>query len=114
MKRSSQVALLLMGTAAVGGTAYSMMPRENCSADRPAISSTGAPQANDCARRSGSSSSGGGGHRSSYGGSSSSNQGLFGNSSSSSNSAVHDSNHVTRGGFGSFAHSFTSHFSSGG
>ena len=113
MKRSSQVALLLMGTTAVGGTAYSMMPRENCSADRPAISSTGAQQANDCARRGGSSSSGG--HRSSYGGSSSSSQGLFGgNSSSGTSSAVHDSNHVTRGGFGSFAHSFTSHFSSGG
>jgi hypothetical protein len=113
MKRSSQVALLLMGTAAVGGTAYSMMPSENCSADRPAISATGAPQTNECARRSGSSSSGGG-HRSSAGGSSSSHQGLFGNNSSSSNSAIHDSNHVTRGGFGSFAHSFTSHFSSGG
>lgn len=115
MKRSSQVMLLLMGTAAVGGTAYSMMPNENCSADRPAISSTGAPQANDCARRSGSSSSSGGGHRSSSGGSSSSsNQGLFNNTASSSNSAVHDSGHVTRGGFGSFAHSFTSHFSGGG
>jgi len=114
MKRSSQVALLLMGTTAIGGTAYSMMPSENCSTDRPAISSTGAP-ANDCARRSGSSSSsGGGGHRSS-GGSSSSSQGLFGNNSSSSNpGATHDSNHVTRGGFGSFAHSFTSHFSGGG
>jgi hypothetical protein len=30
MKRSAQVALVLMSTAAVGGTAYSMMPRENC------------------------------------------------------------------------------------
>ncbi|MBR2117331.1 MAG: hypothetical protein V4458_01005 [Pseudomonadota bacterium] len=116
MKRSSQVALLLMGTTAIGGTAYTMMPGENCSADRPAISSPGSPQANDCARRSGSSSSsGGGGHRSSGGSSSSSSQGLFGNNSSSSNPTVaHDSNHVTRGGFGSFAHSFTSHFSGGG
>lgn len=114
MKRSSQVVLLLMGATAVGGTAYSMMPRENCSTDRPAISSMGTPQATECARRSGSSSSGGS-YRSS-GGSSSSSQGLLGNSSSSSNASVVDggSHSTTRGGFGSFAHSFTSHFSGGG
>ena len=30
VKRSHHVALLLMGTMAVGGTAYAVMPRENC------------------------------------------------------------------------------------
>lgn len=114
MKRSSQVALLLMGTTAIGGTAYSLMPSENCSAERPAISATGAPVTNDCARRSSSSSSYSGGRSRSSGGSSNQ-QGLFGNTSytgSHSNSA--SSIPVTRGGFGSFAHSFTSHFSGGG
>jgi hypothetical protein len=30
MKRSSQIALVLMGATAVGGTSYAMMPRNEC------------------------------------------------------------------------------------
>lgn len=118
MKRS-EVVLLLMGTAAVGGGAYAMMPSENCRADRAAIAGTdGAPgpqDPRDCARRTGSSWSSGG-H-----GSSSRSWGFFDDSSSSSSShgttsssAPGDSgSHVTRGGFGSFAHAIGAHFSGG-
>jgi hypothetical protein len=114
MKRSSQVALLLMGTTAVGGTAYSLMPRENCTTERPAIVAPGSTSATDCTQRSHSSSSSGSGYRS-YG--SSSGQSLVGADSSSaskSGSTADSGGHVTRGGFGSFAHAFTSHFSGGG
>jgi len=114
MKRSSQVALLLMGTAAIGGSAYAFMRSENC-ADRPGMSAPGSQQATDCARRSGSSSSSGS-YRSYGGSSSSSAHNPSGNSGSASHSGIGDSGShtTTRGGFGSFAHSFTSHFSGGG
>jgi hypothetical protein len=117
MKRSGQVALLLMGTTAVGGTAYTLMPRESCTIERPAIATPGATPAVECAPRSHSSSSSGSSYRSSW---SSSSQSLFDRDSSSSNkststsSASDNGGHVTRGGFGSFAHAFTSHFSGGG
>ncbi|MFG3756630.1 hypothetical protein ACGE32_30320, partial [Klebsiella pneumoniae] len=100
MKRSTQVMLLLMGTAGVGGTAYSLMPSEDCRADRPAIAGTDGTQPRDCARGSGSSSSGG--H-------SSGRWSFFGDSNSSSSSSHTTSNgssasdgggHVSRGGFG--------------
>lgn len=118
MKRSTQVMLLLMGTAAVGGTAYALMPREDCRADRPAIAGPDGMQApQDCVRRSGSSSSSGG-H-----GSSSRSWSFFGDGNSSSSSTHTTSNggssgdsgasHVTRGGFGSFAHAVSAHFSGG-
>ena len=35
--KRGQVALLLMGTLAVGGGAYAMMPSENCNPNRPGI-----------------------------------------------------------------------------
>jgi hypothetical protein len=118
VKRSSHVALLLMGTVAVGSGAYALMPSENCQPNRPGIAASPG-QPNDCAPRSFSSSSGGGGHGSSgsgwssrtsfFGGDSSS-----GSSSSGSSSGSSDAGHVSRGGFGSFAHAFTSHFSGGG
>jgi hypothetical protein len=113
VKRSGHVALLLMGTVAVGGGAYALMPSENCQPNRPGIAAPPG-QPNDCAPRSSSSSSGGGGHGTS-GGSSSSRASFFGgDSSSGSSSGSSDAGHVSRGGFGSFAHAFTSHFSGGG
>lgn len=111
-KRSSQIALLLMGTMAVGGGAYALMPHENC--DPNQVIAPGQPQ-QDCRQRSSSwsSSSGSGGHGySSSGNSSSSSRTNFvsGTSSSGSSVASSSSSSVNRGGFGSFS----SHFSGGG
>jgi len=113
-KRSSQVALLLMGTMAVGGGAYALMPGERCDPNRPTIEQQG------CWQSSSSSSSGwhySGNSGSSWGNSgstSSSGRSNFASSSSSSSSglstASSTSNHVARSGFGSFG----SHFSGGG
>jgi hypothetical protein len=108
-KRSGRVALLLAGTVAVGSGAYALMPAENCRPDPPGMAS---PSSAECAPRSSSS----GGHGSSGG----SRSGFYGGDSSSSKSGTGaassqtGSGSVTRGGFGSFAHAFTSHFSGGG
>jgi hypothetical protein len=112
VKRSSHVALLLMGSFAVGGGAYALMPSENCGQNRPGIATdlqTGA----GCSP--GGSSSGGHGL---WGGSWSRNN-FFSSDPSSSRSpsgtsSDSSSGGVTRGGFGSFAHAFASHFSGGG
>jgi hypothetical protein len=103
-KRSGHVALLVMGTLAVGSTAFVLMPRNNC---QPASPEMATPSAAECQARS-SSSGGGSGGSSRYGYYSSD------SSSHSSSSTTSDSGGVKRGGFGSFAHSFTSHFSGGG
>jgi hypothetical protein len=107
VKRSSHVALLLMGTVAVGGGAFALMPGENCATDRPAMASGPQPNAG-CARGSTS----GGGHgwssRSSFWGGDASSRAPSGTASDSGSGGV------TRGGFGAFAHAFTSHFSGGG
>jgi hypothetical protein len=113
VKRSGHVALLVMGTLAVGGGAYALMPRENCQPTSPGMAAPALPQANtDCKPR-GSSSGGGGG-----GGYSSRSSFFSGDSSSSHSSSAtasdSGSSGVTRGGFGSFAHSFAAHFSGGG
>jgi hypothetical protein len=107
-KRSNHVALLLMGTMALGGGAYALMPSEHCDPNRPAI----AGQQQECRQRSSSSS---GGHGYSGGGSSSSSErsnfaSNTSSSSSSDGSSSSGSSHVIRSGFGSFA----SHFSGGG
>jgi hypothetical protein len=119
MKRSSQVALLLMGTVAVGGGAYAMMPSErDC---RPGVVQPDgqvSQNSQHCNRSWHSSSSGGGGSsgwRSSSSSSSSSNSSQYFSSDGrtnlgSSSSGDHSSSSVSRGGFGSFA----SHFSGGG
>jgi hypothetical protein len=113
--KRGQVALLLMGTLAVGGGAYAMMPSENCEPNRPGMAAPSGLQTNSECRPRGSSS--GGGHGSS-GGSSSRSSFFSGDSSSSKASSGPSSDfgsgQVTRGGFGSFAHAFTSHFSGGG
>jgi len=105
VKRSSHVALLLMGTFAVGGAAYALMPNENCG-PRPGMASDSNAQ---CPPRG----------SSSGGGSSSSHGGFFGSydssgRQSSANASEPASGNVTRGGFGGFAHAFAAHFSAGG
>lgn len=113
-KRSGHVALLLMGTFAVGSAAYALMPSQSC--ERPAnVPSPSLLQSNaaECPPRGSSSSSSHGG---SSGGSSSRSSYYSSDSSSSHSSSSSDSGShgVQRGGFGSFAHSFGSHFSGGG
>lgn len=106
-KRSSQIALLLMGAVAVGGGAYALMPSERCDPNRPSVEQPG------CRQGSLSSSSGGhyfGGSGSSNSSSSRTNFTSSGASSSTSSIAGKSSSTVTRHGFGSFG----SHFSGGG
>jgi hypothetical protein len=108
VKRSNHVALLLMGTFAVGGGAYALMPSETCEPNRPGMAAD--LQSNAGCRPRGSSSSGV--HIWSR-------SGFFGgdastNRSSSGASSDTGSGGVTRGGFGAFAHAFGSHFSRGG
>jgi len=106
--KRGQVALLLMGTLAVGGGAYAMMPSEHCDPNRPGVAASGLQTSAECRPRGSSS-----GSHSSSGGTSSRSGFLSGNSSSHSSSGTSSdagSGHVTRGGFGSFA----SHFSGGG
>ena len=119
MKRSSQVALLLMGTMAVGGGAYALMPSENCPPNQPGVTQPGGQQNQNCNRSwrsSGGGSSGYSSYHSGYGGSSSSSssphlssqQHFSGSGTSSGGSS--STSPVSRGGFGSFS----SHFSGGG
>jgi hypothetical protein len=113
VKRSHHVALLLMGTFAIGGGAYALMPGENCEPNRPGMAAPSGLQTQaECPPRGSSSNSHG-----SSGGSSSRSNFFSGDSSSHSSSGTSSdsgSGGVTRGGFGSFAHAFTSHFSGGG
>jgi len=106
-KRSNHVALLVMGTLAVGGGAYALMPSESCQPAPPTPSLT-APvvptTTTACTTRS---SSGGGG---SGGSSRSTRLSFFGGDSSSRASSAggsESSSGVTRGGFGSFGHMFS-------
>jgi|HubBroStandDraft_6_1064221.scaffolds.fasta_scaffold1147992_1 hypothetical protein len=108
VKRSSHVGLLMMGTLAVGGGAYALMPRQNCQPTPPGMAAPAVPQGSTGWAPRGSS---GGGYGSSsrysfFGGDSSSNR------SSSATSSDTSSGGVTRGGFGSFARAFG--FSGGG
>jgi hypothetical protein len=95
-KRSSHVALLVMGTLAVGGGAYALMGPENC---QPGVAGTTMPQTTTACTSRGS--SGGSYSRSSH-------YSFFGGDSSShgSSSPTAESGGVSRGGFGSFAHAF--------
>lgn len=98
MKRSGHVALLVMGTIAVGTTAYTLMPGTSCEPASPGVAAQAQPSA-PCTR-SGSSSGGRWSSRSSF----------FSGDSSSHSSPASSSDSgtggVTRGGFGSFAHAF--------
>jgi hypothetical protein len=106
-KRSNEVMLLVMGTIAVGSTAYALMPRQ-CTPAEPGTMPTVSSPAECPPRGSSSSSHGGSGGSSRWGYSSS-------GSSTSTSATTTDasSSTVKRGGFGSFAHSFSSHFSFG-
>jgi hypothetical protein len=112
VKRSGHVALLVMGTVAIGAGAYAMMPGAGCKPTSPGMATPSSPPTGtDCSSRGSSSGGGHGGSwsRSSfYGGNSAS------SSSSSSTASESGSGSVTRGGFGSFAHAFSAHFSGGG
>lgn len=101
VKRSHHVALLLMGTFAIGSTAYALMPRENC---QPGIAGPSGAQGAECQPRGSSSGSSHGGS-----GGSSSRSSLYGGDSSGSSSD--SSSSVKRGGFGSY---FAAHFTGGG
>jgi hypothetical protein len=109
-KRSNQIVLLLMGTMAVGGGAYALMPGETCDPNRPTIEQPGCRQNSSSSSSSGIHGYSGGGS----GSSSSSGRSNFASTGSSSSSGYDSSSssssHVTHGGFGSFA----SHFSGGG
>lgn len=106
VKRSGHVALLVMGTLAVGTTAYALMPRQNCE-PRPAgaaVPGAEAPVQASTACSSRSSSSSGSSRwssRSSFFSSDSSSHSSSGASSDSSSGGV------SRGGFGSFGHGFS-------
>ena len=101
VKRSGRVALLVMGTLAVGTTAYTMMPG-NCEPPPPGTEAS-ALSSTACGSRSSSSSSGSSrsSSRSSFFSSDSSSQSSSGTSSDSGHSSV------SRGGFGSFGHGFS-------
>ena len=114
VKRSRHVALLLMGTLAVGGSAYALMPGENCEPKGAGMAAPSLPQTGaGCPPRGSSSGAGHGGsggswsRRNFFGGDASSNR-------SSGTSAETGSGETTRGGFGSFARAFAGHFSGGG
>jgi hypothetical protein len=107
VKRSSHVALLLMGSFAIGGGAYALMPGKNCGQNRPGMASN-LQTGTECPPH------GYGSHVSWW-----SHSRLFAGDSSSSRSpsgtsADASSGNVTRGGFGSFARAFAAHFSGGG
>src|SRR5262249_21328066 len=99
-KRSNHVALLVMGTLAVGGGAYALMPGQNCQPAPPPAPGMAAPAVPQtgagCTTRT---SSGGGGSGARYGFSSSGDS-----SGRGSGPSAPSSGGVTRGGFGSFAH----------
>ncbi|UWU70487.1 hypothetical protein [Bradyrhizobium sp. NC92] len=103
MKRSGHVALLVMGTIAVGTTAYTLMPRQTC---EPSPGAVPGQTTTTCTTTSSSSSSSGGSSsrwssRSSFFESDSSSHSSSGTSSDSGHSSV------SRGGFGSFGHGFS-------
>jgi hypothetical protein len=103
-KRSRHVALLVMGTLAVGSGAYALMGPENCQpAAPPGVANPAQPQAAATCTSRGSSFTGSHGNYSRT-----MHLGFFGGDSSShgSSSATAESGSVTRGGFGSLAHAF--------
>jgi hypothetical protein len=99
LKRSNHVALLLMGTLAVGGTAYTLTSRQSCEPASPGMAAPALPQSD--AACTGSRSSGGGGAGGGGGTSSRSSDDPSGRPSSQARSSS-----TTRGGFGSLARAF--------
>lgn len=117
LKRSGHVALLVMGTLAVGGGAYALMPHDNCDPKQPGVAAPatpGQPQQNTACQTHRSSSSGShwyGSSRSSfYSGSTSSSHASSGLAFADPGSG-RASGSVARGGFGGFGHSISAHSS---
>lgn len=98
VKRSGHVALLVMGTIAVGTTAYTLMPRQTC---EPSPGAVPGQTTTTCSSSSSGSSGSRWSSRSSFFGSDSSSHSSSGTSSDSG------SHSVSRGGFGSFGHGFS-------
>jgi hypothetical protein len=92
MKRSSQVALMLMGVTAVGASGMMLMPRRDCRPPTAAEIAAGAKPDDPCRSSGGSSSRGGSSGRSWFFG--------HGSGTGSSSSSEHGSS-SSRGGFGS-------------
>jgi hypothetical protein len=106
VKRSGHVALLMMGTLAVGGSAYALMPRQNCEPTSAGMAAPASPEAAAaCASRSS--------FIGSHGGSSGwwSHSNFY--SSSSGTTTASGTGETTRGGFGGFARAISAHFSGG-
>jgi len=101
-KRSGHVALLLMGTLAVGGGAYALIPRPNCEPGSPPGMAEPALPIERCHPGGSSGGSGGGRGGSAYVSSSTDSSGR----SASAGASESASGGVTRGGFGSFGHGF--------
>jgi hypothetical protein len=99
----------MMGTLAVGGSAYALMPRESCQPNAPGMAAPSSPAAATTCTSSSSS----GGHGGSGG--SWSRRGFFSGDSASPSgtSTASGSTETSRGGFGSFARSIGAHFSGG-
>jgi hypothetical protein len=117
VKRSRHVALLLMGSLAVGGGAFALMPGGNCEPKGGGMAAPSLPQSGAGCPPRGSSSGGYWGYSSywGYGGWPRSNLISSDASSnrSSSGTSQPGSGEVTRGGFGGFARAFAAHFSGG-
>jgi len=120
VKRSRHVALLLMGSLAVGGGAFALMPGGNCEPKGGGMAAPSLPQSGAGCPPRGSSSGGYWGYGSywgygGWGGSPRSNLMSSDASSnrSSSGTSQSGSGEVTRGGFGGFARAFAAHFSGG-
>jgi hypothetical protein len=114
VKRSRHVALLLMGTLAIGGGAYALVPGGNCEPKGAGMAGPSMPQAGtECPLRGSSASGGHGGSGGSWSRSSFFSGDASSNRSSSGTSADSGSGGVTRGGFGGFARAFAAHFSGG-
>jgi hypothetical protein len=113
VKRSGHVALLLMGSLAVGGGAYTLMPGESCQPKGPGVAAPALPNGGaECLSHGGSS----GGWRGSGG--IWSRVGLFGDNAATGRSASGvaadpGAGGTTRGGFGSFARAFAFHMTGG-
>lgn len=103
VKRSGHVALLVMGTIAVGTTAYTLMPRQTC---EPSPGTVPGQTVTTCTSSSSGSSGGSGGSGSSSRSSFYSSDSSSHSSSSTSSDSGHSS--VSRGGFGGFGHGFSS------
>jgi hypothetical protein len=98
MKRSTQVSLVLMTAAGIGGGAYALTPRDSCR--QPAPSAVASDTAQDCRSSRGGSGHGSSGHFFSGSGSS-------GSGASAATPSTSTSTSSGRGGFGTIGRAFS-------